>query len=493
MNLTSAEFAARLGGVLHGPSTDLTNFATDSREAGPGTAFLCIQGAQVDGHTYWPQARAQGAAVAVAEREVEEPYILVPNLVEALANLGRSWRAEWSHPVIGITGSNGKTTTKELIAASLRSRGPVLKSPGNRNTEYTSPLVWAEAAGKGIAVIEMAMRGFGQIAHLARIHQPTLGLITGIGTAHAEWPPMRLEIRERNGVTIIVDTYNASPDSTVAAIRSLREAPIAGRRLAVLGEMRELGDFSEGGHRLVGRALMESELDAVLLTGGPTKFIESEAVQAGFPPERIQSLDALAGGLGVILAGTLGLWAWATGNTPIAIAMGVLGVGFLPFLAFNRPKAKVFMGDVGALPIGALFGWAFLLLGTNAQGQIMPAAFWPLLVISIVMLIELIPVPLQIASVKLRGKRMFSFKTPVHHGFQSAGWLEPRIVAMFYVVQILVSAVGLAMFAPTRPYAPNLAAGLLLILVLSPWRWSQWAKDKVKPVEPAPQAAPGEA
>ena len=412
MNLTSAELAARLGGVLHGPSTDLTNFATDSREAGPGTAFLCIQGAQVDGHKFWPQALAQGAAVAVAEREVEEPYILVPNLVEALANLGRSWRAEWSHPVIGITGSNGKTTTKELIAAALRSRGPVLKSPGNRNTEYTSPLVWAEAAGKGIAVIEMAMRGFGQIAHLARIHQPTLGIITGIGTAHAEmvgnregicrakselllalpanglsilpadddfiqdlraaapgpvrtfgfapesdvvitgyralsltacqvavrvdgtpyefelptvgrhnaknaaaaiavatavdidpataiadlahaeWPPMRLEIRERNAVTIIVDTYNASPDSTVAAIRSLREAPIAGRRLAVLGEMRELGDFTEGGHRLVGRALMESELDAVLLTGGPTKFIESEAVQAGFPPERIQSLDA---------------------------------------------------------------------------------------------------------------------------------------------------------------------------------------------------------
>lgn len=204
-------------------------------------------------------------------------------------------------------------------------------------------------------------------------------------------------------------------------------------------------------------------------------------------------LDALAGGLGVILAGTLGLWAWATGNTAIAIAMGVLGVGFLPFLAFNRPKAKVFMGDVGALPIGALFGWAFLLLGTNAQGQIMPAAFWPLLVISIVMLIELIPVPLQIASVKLRGKRMFEFKTPVHHGFQSAGWLEPRIVAMFYLVQLAVSAVGLAMFAPTRPYAPYLAAGLLLILVLSPWRWSQWAKDKVKPVEPAPQAAPGEA
>jgi len=414
MKLALAELAQRLGGVLDGPSeVTATGFATDSSQVRPGDVFLAIKGSRVDGHAFCREAVAAGAVASLVERPVEGPHILVSNLVEALARLGVSWRAEFTGPVIGITGSNGKTTTKELTAAALSPLGSVLKSPGNKNTEYTSPLVWAESAGKKVAVVEMAMRGFGQIAHLAHIHRPTVAIVTGIGTAHiekvgsregiarakgeileamepsgvailpleddfyselaerapgairtfgfhpdadaeviayraldwqrtvvrwriggeeveaelgavgrhnalnaaaallaarevgvapreaagalreTEWPPMRMEIREIGGVTYVVDTYNASPDSTSAALRAMAELPIRGRRIAVLGEMRELGDFEESGHRMVGRALCESDPDLVYLTGGPTSFIADEAFRAGFTEERVTSSPEL--------------------------------------------------------------------------------------------------------------------------------------------------------------------------------------------------------
>lgn len=85
----------------------------------------------------------------------------------------------------------------------------------------------------------------------------------------------------------MVDTYNASPDSTVAALRALGEGPCGGRRIAVLGEMRELGVYTEGGHRAVGRALGMSAVDVAVLTGGPTRFMESEALAGGYPSERM--------------------------------------------------------------------------------------------------------------------------------------------------------------------------------------------------------------
>lgn len=101
--------------------------------------------------------------------------------------------------------------------------------------------------------------------------------------SNAELPPMRLEVVRHNGATVLLDTYNASPDSTVAAIEALNEVPCQGRKVAVLGEMKELGDFTESGHRMVGRALVGSAVEGVFLTGGPTRFIEDEARMAGYP------------------------------------------------------------------------------------------------------------------------------------------------------------------------------------------------------------------
>lgn len=405
-------FAAECGGALHGEDRPITGFATDHREVRAGDLFLAIRGANVDGHDYAERAVAAGAAGVLAERHVGGPHILVSSLVQALAAFANVRRSAFGGPVVGVTGSNGKTTTKELVAAALRPLGAVLKSPGNRNTEYTAPLVWADLDGHAAVVSELAMRGFGQIEHLSGFTRPTIGVVTMIGAAHiemvgsregiakakaemlrsmapgapavvwaeddfldylrsqargpvrtfgfgpeaelmilgyraldwrrcivrfgldgetteaelptlgrhqarnaaaallvahslgvpmdqattnletAELPPMRMEATDLNGATVLLDAYNASPDSTVAAIQALAEVPATGRRVAVLGEMRELGAYSESGHRQVGRALAESPIDAALLVGPEARNIEAEALRSGYPETRIRFAEA---------------------------------------------------------------------------------------------------------------------------------------------------------------------------------------------------------
>ena len=408
--LTLNDFARDCGGKIIGADGGavIERFDWDSRSVVAGSLFIAIKGERADGHNFTDQAIDSGAVACLTERETSGPQILVDNVVNALARFAAVKREHFEGPVIGITGSNGKTSTKEFTSAAVSSLGDVLKNPGNYNTEITSPLVWAGLTDEHrVAVIEMGMRGFGQIKHLCSFAKPTIGVITGIGTSHAEkvgsragiarakgelleslpssgkailwreddfyndlkqiancevlsfghspeadcrvvghrfvdWnrsvvllqvgskkfefpinaigrhqslnvaasvlaakaagvsvedainnvqsaelPPMRLEMLDRNGVTVLVDTYNASPDSTVAAIRTLAEAQTGGSKHAILGEMKELGDFMESGHRLVGRAVVECQLDSVFLAGGATKFIEAEATQAGYPPERV--------------------------------------------------------------------------------------------------------------------------------------------------------------------------------------------------------------
>lgn len=163
-------------------------------------------------------------------------------------------------------------------------------------------------------------------------------------------------------------------------------------------------------------------------------------------------MDGLAGGVGLVLSLTLAILVAVQGPYERAVPYGplamVLAASILPFLFYNAPPAKVFMGDVGSLPIGAALGMVFLqttLFGPRGSVY-WPAALWaaPMLV---VLLAELVPVPLQIASAKLRkGKRLFSFKTPVHHGFQAAGWPESRVVWMFILVQIASSFLTIGIF-----------------------------------------------
>lgn len=404
------DLATRLGAELRGPAEQTaTGFATDSGSVAAGDIFIAIRGARVDGHAFVAQAFANGAVAALVERPIEGPHLLVPNIVAALARMAASFRNGFHGPVVGITGSAGKTTTKEFVASALSPLGPIVKTPGNRNTEFTAPLLWAEVTEDIRAVVvEMAMRGFGQIRHLAAFSRPTIGLVTNVGHAHLElvgdragiamakgellealpengaavlwredeyfatvqakspapvhtfgfsadadcrvmgyqvldwdrcavsgtvkgdpWtailpavgrhmalnaaaavlvaqivrvasaeaarrlqtvnlPPMRMEVVRFQGARVLLDTYNASPASMTSALETLSDLPVVGRRIAVLGEMRELGEHREEAHRELGRRLAASTVDEAILMGDSVELVREAATDAGFAAERIR-------------------------------------------------------------------------------------------------------------------------------------------------------------------------------------------------------------
>jgi phospho-N-acetylmuramoyl-pentapeptide-transferase len=193
-------------------------------------------------------------------------------------------------------------------------------------------------------------------------------------------------------------------------------------------------------------------------------------------------LDGLAGGILLTLVVGLTIAANARLESGLFPILGALAGGIIPFLWLNVPPARVFMGDVGSLPIGAVLGavvatlsmpsWTVGLLhreaaplGSGAElgvatGSLPPISslgvppsmtlYLGLIVISGVMLVELVPVPLQILSVKLRKKKLFPF-TPIHHSFQRAGWPEARVTAMFVISQLVLSMIGGAIVWTTKP------------------------------------------
>lgn len=392
----------------------IAGFALDSRQVQPGDLFLAIRGENVDGHDYVPQAIERGAAATLAEREVPGPHIVVPRLVDALATMALHFRHGFHGPVVGVTGSVGKTTTKEMIAAALSPLGKVAKTEGNRNTELTAPLLWAELDGDERAVVvEMGMRGFGQIAHLAAFSKPTVGVITNVGASHIElvgtrqsiaeakaelfealpddglavacsgddflgvlraqapcpvrtfgfslasncqvvgyraesWtlaiatleldqvpvevrlpavgkhialnaaaallvadhcgvgleaaaraigeaklPGGRMEVIEREGVTLVLDAYNAAPASFKAALEALAEIPCQGNRLVVMGEMRELGTLAEEAHREVGRMIAAAGPSRVCFLGDLTRFSVEEIRNAGYSDSQLVRAETI--------------------------------------------------------------------------------------------------------------------------------------------------------------------------------------------------------
>ncbi|MGF1934725.1 MAG: UDP-N-acetylmuramoyl-tripeptide--D-alanyl-D-alanine ligase [Nostoc sp. ChiQUE02] len=163
---------------------------TDSRSLKPGEVFVALRGDKFDGHEFVPTAIAKGALAAIVDFEYENPgfpILQVKDTLQAYQKIGRWWRDRFNIPVIGVTGSVGKTTTKELIAAVLATKGRVHKTYGNYNNEIGVPKTLLElGAENDYAVIEMAMRGRGQIAELTQIARPTIGVITNVGTAHIE-------------------------------------------------------------------------------------------------------------------------------------------------------------------------------------------------------------------------------------------------------------------------------------------------------------------
>jgi len=163
--------------------------ATDSRSIKPGEIFVALVGENFDGHSFVDTAISQGAIAFIVSRQLDItqdiPQFIVTDTLKAYQQIAHWWRDRFSIPVIGITGSVGKTSTKELIAAVLNTQGKVLKTQGNFNNEIGVPKTLLEISSEDkYAVIEMAMRGKGEIALLADIARPTIGIITNVGTAH---------------------------------------------------------------------------------------------------------------------------------------------------------------------------------------------------------------------------------------------------------------------------------------------------------------------
>ncbi|AFZ36006.1 UDP-N-acetylmuramoyl-tripeptide--D-alanyl-D-alanine ligase [Stanieria cyanosphaera PCC 7437] len=166
-----------------------TGITTDTRNLKPGEIFVALSGENFDGHNFASVAVEKGAIALILSRALslvtDTPQLIVSDTLVAYQQIANWWRNCFDIPVIGITGSVGKTTTKELIAAVLNTQGKVLKTEANYNNEIGVPKTLLELrSGHDYAVIEMAMRATGEIALLTNLTRPTIGVITNVGTAH---------------------------------------------------------------------------------------------------------------------------------------------------------------------------------------------------------------------------------------------------------------------------------------------------------------------
>ncbi len=203
MKLTLAEAAIGASAVLEAPSSyvnagaiAVSGYSIDSRTTAPGDLFFAVRGEHLDGHDFVAAALARGAAAAVVSRArvaglpdavLGAPLLIAEDPLLALQSLATHVRRQWGRRVVAITGSAGKTTTKEAIAAALSAKFRVLKSKGNLNNAFGLPLQLLRLEPEHeIAVVEMGMNHQGEIAALARIAAPDWGVVTNVGTAHIE-------------------------------------------------------------------------------------------------------------------------------------------------------------------------------------------------------------------------------------------------------------------------------------------------------------------
>lgn len=418
---TVDELKSITGGTLLQPgrSSGISGVAIDSRNVRPGDLFVALPGERHDGHEFVRAAAEAGAAGAMVTRAVPEAeglFVLqVDDARKAIASLAERHRMRFAIPVVGVTGSVGKTTTKEMVAAILGQRWNTLKSEGNFNNELGLPLTLFRLNGEyEAAVLEMGMRGSGQIAALAQIAHPTAAVITNVGETHIEilgtveaiaaakaelaealpesgvlalnaddpyvsamaertrakvllygrnvgprradiwaydveslglegvrfrlggavsglirvplpgehnvgnalgavavaWglgltldefargllayqaaPHRLILLYGRHGQHVIDDTYNANPASMRATLRLLGETPCAGKRVAVLGDMLELGSRANEAHREVGAAVQQVGVDILIAFGSLSGYVAEGARSAGFDPSRIFALQ----------------------------------------------------------------------------------------------------------------------------------------------------------------------------------------------------------
>lgn len=196
--ITLHEVAKACCGTLHGdPELKITSIVTDSRKAGEGSLFAAIKGARVDGHRFIPAVAEQGAVCVLCEEkpDIDINYIRVESTLVALKGIAEYYRSLFSIPFIGITGSVGKTSTKEFISAVLAQKYNVHKTGGNFNNELGVPItLFGLEEEHEVAVIEMGISGFGEMTRLSKMVKPDISVITNIGYCHLE------NLGDRDGV-----------------------------------------------------------------------------------------------------------------------------------------------------------------------------------------------------------------------------------------------------------------------------------------------------
>ena len=402
--LTLAEAARAVNGNIYGNTADVsfTGVYTDSRKPIKGGLFIALEGERFDGHDFIKNAEADGAAAVLCRKKADcsLPVIYVDDTKKALLMLSSYYRDLFSIPVVGLTGSVGKTTTKEMIALVLSARFHTVKTQGNLNNDIGMPLtLFTIDDTSEAAVIEMGMNHKGEISCLTAASKPDIGVITNVGVSHIEnlgsrenilaakleildgmkkgsplilngdndllsgvvnddydiiffgieneqcsvkaadictaeegmkcnilyegkkyetlipalglhnvynalaaftvgvqlgispeeaaaalrsYVPagMRQKIVEKKGITFIEDCYNASPDSVKAGINTLMTMRAA-RTVAVLGDMLELGDYSETAHADCGRYAAEKGVNILFTYGKEASYIASAAAEGG--------------------------------------------------------------------------------------------------------------------------------------------------------------------------------------------------------------------
>ncbi|MFT2020344.1 UDP-N-acetylmuramoyl-tripeptide--D-alanyl-D-alanine ligase [Streptomyces sp. 796.1] len=223
ISLSLAEVTAIVGGQPHDipdPTQRVTGpVVIDSREVGPGGLFAAIAGERVDGHDYAAGAVADGAVAVIANRPLGVPAIVVDDVVGALGALARAVVERLGARVVGLTGSAGKTSTKDLIAQLLERLGPTVWTPGSFNNEIGMPLtaLRAEDTTRHL-VLEMGARGIGHIRYLAELTPPHIGLVLNVGTAHIGEFGGREQIAQAKGE--LVEGLPSAADGGVAVLNA---------------------------------------------------------------------------------------------------------------------------------------------------------------------------------------------------------------------------------------------------------------------------------
>ena len=201
-NLTIKNLTEVCSGTYHGPENvmdrEVSSITTDSRKIEKDSLFVPIVGERVDAHRFIPDVMSKGALVTLSERELENadfPYIQVGSSLQAVKDIAEFYLKQLQIPVVGITGSVGKTSTKEVIASVLKEKYRTLKTQGNFNNELGLPLtVFRLRDEDQIAVLEMGISDFGEMTRLTKIARPDTCVITNIGTCHLE------NLGDRDGV-----------------------------------------------------------------------------------------------------------------------------------------------------------------------------------------------------------------------------------------------------------------------------------------------------